>query len=407
MNHADTTAPEKIARPDDTEVSIVELMIVLAKRKKLVIGLPVVVAVLSLAISLVLPETFKASTKLLPPQQAQSGAAALLSQLGGVASAAAGVAGIKNPNDVYVGMLKSRTVADKLIAQYDLKKIYDTPSQEIARGRLEANTTIAASKDGLITIEVEDRNRKLVARLANSYVDQLFQMTKDLAVTEASQRRMFYERQLETAKDNLAKAEMSLKGALDTRGVISVDVESRAILETVGRLRAQVSAKEIELNSMRAFVTANNPSYQRVEEELASLRNELSRLENGRAGEQGRGTQSVKQGGFDNIKLLRDVKYYQMLYELLAKQYEVARLDEAKTPSIIQVLDPAIDPERKFKPRRAVIVVLSTLSAFFLAILWAFVAEAKRKTLASAQSAAQWKELKSHLRFNRTSQKNK
>jgi uncharacterized protein involved in exopolysaccharide biosynthesis len=88
-----------------------------------------------------------------------------------------------------------------------------------------------------------------------------------------------------------------------------------------------------------------------------------------------------------------------MLYELLAKQYEVARLDEAKTPSVVQVLDPAIEPERKSKPHRAFIVVLSTLGAFFVAILWAFLAEAKSKTLASAQGAEQWRELKSHLRF--------
>jgi uncharacterized protein involved in exopolysaccharide biosynthesis len=296
-------------------------------------------------------------------------------------------------------MLKSRTVADKLIAEYDLKKVYDTSSQETARDRLEANTMIASGKDGLITIEVEAKDRKLVAKLANSYVDHLFQLTKELAVTEASQRRIFYERQLEAAKNNLAKAEMSLKSALDTRGVISVDSESRAILETVGRLRAQVSAKEIQLNSMRAFVTDANPNYQRVEEELASLRNELSKLENGRSGQEDSDSQSAKTGGFENIKLLRDVKYYQMLYELLAKQYEVARLDEAKTPSVIQVLDPAVDPERKFKPHRAAIVMLSTLGAFVLAVLWAFFAEAKSKALASDQGAAQWRELKLHLRI--------
>jgi uncharacterized protein involved in exopolysaccharide biosynthesis len=399
MNHAKTTESEKAIEPDDNEISIVEIMIVLAKRKKLVLGLPMLAALLSVVVSLVLPETFRASTKLLPPQQPQSGAAALLSQLGGVAGAAAGAAGLKNPNDVYIGMLKSRTVADKLIAEYDLKKVYDTSSQETARDRLEANTMIASGKDGLITIEVEAKDRKLVAKLANSYVDHLFQLTKELAVTEASQRRIFYERQLEAAKNNLAKAEMSLKSALDTRGVISVDSESRAILETVGRLRAQVSAKEIQLNSMRAFVTDANPNYQRVEEELASLRNELSKLENGRSGQEDSDSQSAKTGGFENIKLLRDVKYYQMLYELLAKQYEVARLDEAKTPSVIQVLDPAVDPERKFKPHRAAIVMLSTLGAFVLAVLWAFFAEAKSKALASDQGAAQWRELKLHLRI--------
>jgi uncharacterized protein involved in exopolysaccharide biosynthesis len=227
----------------------------------------------------------------------------------------------------------------------------------------------------------------------------LVELSKTLALTEASQRRVFYEGQLEAAKNNLATAEMSLKGALDTRGVISVDSESRAIVETVGRLRAQVSAKEIQLNSMRAFVTESNPSYKQAEEELASLRNELSKLENGRASGSAAGAGAVKPGGFENIKLLRDVKYYQMLYELLAKQYEVARLDEAKNPSIVQVLDSAIEPERKSKPHRAIIVILSTLGAFFFAIMWAFVTEARNKALASEQGAVKWQELKSHLRF--------
>jgi tyrosine-protein kinase Etk/Wzc len=399
MNQTEMTAREVVGKADKGDINIVELMIVLAKHKKLVIGLPVVVALLSLLISLVLPNTYVASTKLLPPQQAQSSAAALLSQLGGVASVAAGAAGIKNPNDVYIGMLKSRTLADRLIAEYDLKKVYDTDLQEIARNKLAMSSVIVSGKDGLITIEVEDRDRKLVAKLANSYVDQLIALSKTLAVTEASQRRVFYESQLETAKDNLAKAEMSLKGSLDTGGVISVDSESRAIVETVGRLRAQVSAKEIQLNSMRAFVTESNPNYKRTEEELASLRNELSKLENGRESREAAGAGNLKPGGFANIKLLRDVKYYQMLYELLAKQYEAARLDEAKNPSIVQVLDSAVEPERKSKPHRAIIVVLSTLVAFFFSVLWAFVSEARAKVLASAQGAAKWQELKSHLRF--------
>jgi len=399
MNQIETTIRDGVNKTDKGDIDIVEIMIVLAKRKKLVMGLPALVAVLSLLISLILPNTYKASAKLLPPQQAQSGAAALLSQLGGVASVAAGAAGIKNPNDIYIGMLKSRTVADRLVAQYNLKKVYDTDLQEIARNKLEVSTTIAAGKDGLIAIEFEDRDPKLVAKIVNSYIDHLVELSKTLALTEASQRRVFYEGQLEAAKNNLAKAEMSLKGALETRGVISVDSESRAIVETVGRLRAQVSAKEIQLNSMRAFVTESNPNYKQAEEELASLRNELSRLENGRAGGKAAETDSVKPGGFENIKLLRDVKYYQMLYELLAKQYEVARLDEAKTPSIVQVLDPAVDPERKSKPHRAIIVVLSTLCAVFFAIVWAFVSEARNKALASEQGAVKWQELKSYLRF--------
>ena len=395
MNNTKTPDVRSDSEFDQDEVSVFNLLIVLAKHKKLVIGLPVAAMVLSGALSFALPDQYKATSKLLPPQQAQSGAAAMLSQLGGAAGLAGGLAGLKSPNDLYIGMLKSRTIADGLIAKFNLKNVYDTSFQELARKKLEDQTTISSGKDGLITIEVENPDRKLVAKLTNAYVDQLFGLTKVLAVTEASQRRVFFERQLEMAKNNLAQAEISLKGALDTHGVISVDTESRAILETVGRLRAQVSAKEIELGSMRAFLTVNNPSYRRTEEELGSLRTELSKLENGRP-QQGDATDSNKPG-LNNIKLLRDVKYNQMLYELLAKQYEIARLDEAKEPSVIQVLDPAVEPERKSNPKRALIVLVATLFAGVAGVALAFLIEAKQRA-ASRAGGAQWDELKSHLR---------
>ena len=400
MNESKNTIPDSQTIINANEVSLLELVIIVAKRKKLISIVTLAAAIVSAAISLSMPNIYKSNVKLLPPQQAQSGAAALLSQLGGVAGMAAGAAGLKNPNDLYVAMLKSRTIADQLIAQFDLKRVYDLEEQEKVRKKLENNTVITSGKDGLITIEVEDKNQLLVARLANAYVTELLRLTRVLAVTEASQRRMFFERQLELSKDKLAAAEVTLKGGLDSHGVISVDSESRAIVETVARLRAQASAKEIELNSMRAFVTTNNPRFKLVEEELASLRLELSKLENGRSDDaEGLAKSGEKQNGFANIKLLRDLKYHQMLYELLAKQFEAARLDEAKDSSVIQVLDPAIDPEKKFKPLRALIVVISSVFAFLAAIVYVLIAEFRRRVLLSSKGAEQWCELMAQFRF--------
>ncbi|WP_036244526.1 GNVR domain-containing protein [Massilia sp. BSC265] len=397
MNQLQMTAHEQSSKVDGN-IGLFEMLIFLAEYKKRLLVVPFTAAVISAGGSMALPNVYEATTKLLPPQQSQSSTTALLSQLGGAAGFAAGM-GIKNSNDLYVGMLKSRTVADRLIAKFNLKKVYDTDSLDAARIRLEKNTTISAGKDGLISIQVEDKNKQLVAPLANAYVNELTQLNKVLAVTEASQRRMFYEQQLEKAKDNLASVEGELKGALDRRGVISVDTESRAMLETVARLRAQASVKEIQLNSMAAFVTRDNPQYKQVSEELASLRGELAKLENGRGAEGGdnQSPSAGGQSGFQNAKLLRDVKYYQMLYELLAKQYEVARLDEAKDPSIIQVLDPAAEPERKAKPRRVLIVALATIAGLLLAVLSAFMSRARRNFLKSEEGRAQWHEFKSLL----------
>jgi uncharacterized protein involved in exopolysaccharide biosynthesis len=380
--------------PSKADIGLVELAIAVAKHKKRIVGITVACGVLAFCGSFALPNYYMANTKLLPPQQGQSGAAALLSQLGGGASLAAGMVGLKNPNELYIGMLKSRTVADHLIEQFGLKKVYDTDSQENARRILSANTVITSGKDGIISIEVEGKDQKLVAKLANGYTAELRKVASTLAITEAAQRRMFFERELETAKNNLARAEVTLKATLDTHGVVSVDSQSRVLVETIGRLRALISANEIQIESMRAFVTENNPNFRRLTEELKSQRAELSRLENGAGADS---LVEKKQGGLENIKLLRDVKYYQMLYELLSKQYEVARLDEAQEPSIIQVLDPAAEPERKFKPKRAVIAVLASLLTALANIAWIFFAEVRQRFLRSPGGETQWAELKENL----------
>lgn len=385
-----------------SELNAIEMLIVLAKYKKLILGFPVAVAAIAAAISFALPNEYKATARLLPPQQSQSSAIALLSQLGGMASAAAGAAGLKNPNDMYVGMLKSRTIADKLIARFDLKRVYEIESMDKVRLRLDKESDFNSGKDGLITIEVEDRDPKRVAQMANAYVEELLKLTNELAVTEASQRRLFFQRELEKAKNNLAQAEMKLKGALDTKGVVSVDLQSRAIIETVGKLRAMISAKEIELNSMRAFVTENNQDFRRTMEELTSLRAELSRLENGKSESPTRSDAAKSNSGLENIQVLRDVKYYQMLYELLAKQYEAARLDEAKDAAVIQVLDNAVVPEERDKPKRTIIVLLAGVFGGVLAVAWAFIAETRKRASQTSAGAAQLAELKSYLSFKKT-----
>jgi uncharacterized protein involved in exopolysaccharide biosynthesis len=324
----------------------------------------------------------------------------LLSQLGGLAGVA-GAAGIKNPADVYVSMLKSRTLADRMIDRFSLQKHYQISSREKARGRLEASTAIVAGKEGLITLQVEDEDQNLVASMANAYVEELFRLTKTLAVTEAAQRRLFFERELENAKNNLVKSEIALKSAMAEHGVVSVDTEGRTQLESIARLRAQVTAQEINLSSMKAFVTKDNPEYRRAEEALSSTRAELARLENGRVdpGAVSGEDRTANTTGIKNIQLLRDVKYNEMLYGLLAKQYEAARLDEAKDPGVIQVLDQAVRPERKSKPKRAFIVILSTFIATVAAIILVLLQEAKNRWLLSPDAPRKWQELKTSIRL--------
>jgi tyrosine-protein kinase Etk/Wzc len=397
----DRVTPKFDRIDDEHDVNLVEVLITLARRKKAIVGTTLAVAFLSAAISLVLPNIYQASVKLLPPQQSQSTSSMLLSQLGGLAGVAAGAAGLKNPAEIYVAMLKSRTVSDRMIDRFSLQKHYGIPSREETRRLLETNSSIVTGKDGLITVQVEDKERNLVAPMANGYVEELLRLSKTLAVTQAAQRRLFFEQELERSKVNLVNSEVALKKAIGEHGVISVDTEGRAQLETIARLRAEITAKDVELDSMKAFVTPNHPEYRHVQESLESLRSELSKLENGRR-EQGAEVNSIdtaSSNGIKNVQLLRDVKYFESLYELLAKQYEAARLDEAKDPSVIQVLDPAILPESRARPKRALIVLISTLLAAVASIVTVLLIEAQRSWLLSPGAPERWSELKSSLRF--------
>ncbi|MFZ6755156.1 GumC family protein [Undibacterium sp. Dicai25W] len=397
---------------DEDGISLMDIFLTLAKHKKKIFVYPLAFGIAGLAISLVLPNVYKANTKILPPQQSQSTASAMLSQLGGLAGGAGAALGIKSPNDLYIALLKSRALTDKLIQRFDLQKRYEQKFMESTRKQLDGSSTIAAGKDGLISIDFEDKDPKVAAAIANAYVEELTVLTSKFALTEASQRRVFFEKQLELAKDKMIAAETALSSGIDSKGMMSVDAQSKAVLETVARLRANISAKQIQLKAMQAFVTPSNNEYKRANQELLGMQDELAKLEKGSASNAASKSESAMQAsetvanagkpaeaGASNIQLLRDVKYYQMLYEMLAKQYEVARLDEAKDIPIIQVLDKAIEPEHKFKPQRALITIAAAFFGLVLALVAAFVSEALNQPK-SAEDAEKWRQLKSYLKFS-------
>jgi uncharacterized protein involved in exopolysaccharide biosynthesis len=281
-----------------------------------------------------------------------------------------------------------------MIQRFDLNKLHDEEYQSLTRKRLEKETVITAGKDGIITIQVDDKDPKRAAELANGYVDELFKLTKVLAVTEASQRRLFFERQLELAKDNLARSEASTRLALQKGGLVLVEGQGRVMAETSARLRAEITVKEIQIGAMRMFASDQNPELQRTQQQLEVLRRELSRIE-GTSGTRTAVQDDVNVKGIDNLRLLREMKYNEVTYELLAKQYELAKIDEAKDSAIIQVMDRAIEPDRKSKPVRSRIVLLSTLVIGLLAVLSAFVMEATTKN--NSRNADRWQMLRRHI----------
>lgn len=371
---------------NDDEINLLDLAIVLAKHKKILLGVPLAVAFLVAGISLIMPNIYTGTARILPPQPSQSTAAAMLGQLSALAGGAGASLGIKNPNDLYIGMLRSRTVADNLISRFGLLDYYEVELLSIARKRLKGVTNISDGKDGIIVIEVDDEDPKRAADMANGYVEELYALSQTLAVTEASQRRLFFEKQLKQAKEQLANAETALRQTQESTGVLEVSEQGKAMIEAVGAIRAQIAAKEVELGAMRTFATVQNPNYQRAQQELAGLREQLAIMEKG--GESGLvPTGKLPEAGLENLRRLRDVKYFETLFELLAQQYELARIDEAKDASIIQVLDKAVIPDRKTKPKRAIIVILSAIVTGILTVLSIFIIEASEKARRNPEHA--------------------
>lgn len=355
---------------------VLDVLIMVAKHKRLVIGLPIVAACIGLITTLFMTPVYTASTKILPPQQ-QSTAAAMIGQLGVLTGGASGLLSIKNPADLYAGMLKSRTIADGLINEYRLLDRYHLQLLSDARDVLEKNSKISIGKDGIITIEVDDIDPEMAAKIANGYVNQLLKLTSVLAITEAGQRRIFFEKQLASTKNSLLTAEIAARRALNRGGVATVDAQGRALVETSGALRAQIASKEVQLGSMKSFATDRNPEYLKAFRELRALQEQLAKIEGNAAGSNSN-SKRTSEAGLENLALLRDVKYYEVLFDLLTRQYELAKIDEAREGAVIQVVDVAATPDKKSRPKRLLIAILTALFAVCFAVLAVLIIETRR-----------------------------
>jgi tyrosine-protein kinase Etk/Wzc len=377
------------ARDHDPSVSreepntLLDLLLVASSHKKLVSWIIGGGMLATIFVLLIMPPTFTAEAKLMPPQQNQSIANVMLGQLGPLAALAGKDLLQKNPAELYVTMLKSETIANHLIQKYQLMSVYKAKKMVDAREELEDRTDIALNvKDGVITLKVDDKDPNRAAQIANSYIDELRDLTQKLAVSEASQRRLFYENQLQAAKQNLANAEVDLRRTQETTGLIQIESQARAMIQSIASLRAEIAAREIQLQSMRSFATADNPDVKRLETEIAAARGQLAKLERD---DQHSGTDvmvptgQVPRAGLEYLRKYREVKYYETIYELLAKQFEAAKLDESKNAAIVQVLDPANVPERRSKPKRALLSLVALIVLTILAILVVALWEAVEK----------------------------
>lgn len=368
---------QTIETVEDDEISLLDLLQVVADNLRLLVLGPLAAGLLALGLSFTITPTFTATTKFMPPQQQQSGAAAMLAGLGALGGLAGAAGGLKNPADQYVAFLKSRSVQDALIDRFKLMDRYESQFKSDARTTLDGFRRIASGKDGLITIDLDDKDPAFAAQLANAHVEELGRLLKRLAITEAQQRRVFFEKQLTSAKDNLVKAEQALKSS----GVNSSALKASpvAAVEGLAKLKAGITAQEIKLASMRGYLTESAPDFKQAQTELAAMRGQMARAE--------KEEPASISGDSDYIAKFRDFKYHETLFELFAKQYEMARLDESREGAIIQVLDNAQPPERKSKPKKALIAMMTTLAVGFALLLFIFIRQALRGAAQTPESA--------------------
>ena len=261
--------------PEEDEINLLDILQVFAENARLLIFGPLIAGLGALGLAFLITPTFTATTRIMTPQQQQSGAAMALAQLGALAGAAGAVAGIKNPADMYVALIESRTIADRMLDRFKLMQVYDTEYREDARKNLAENAKITAGKDGLITIEVDDHDPKRAAAMANAYVEELSALNGRLALTEAQQRRLFFEKEMAKTKKNLVRAEVALGGVGVSETLLKFNPD--ALGEGLATLKAQVVAKEVQLSSMRGYLTENSPDFRQAQQELAALRAQLAK----------------------------------------------------------------------------------------------------------------------------------
>jgi uncharacterized protein involved in exopolysaccharide biosynthesis len=350
---------------DDDEISLLDLLQVVVDNLRLLVLGPLVCGLAALGISFAIPPTFTAKTQFLPPQQQQSSAASMLASLGALGGLASAATGLKSPADQYIAFMKSVTVQDALIERFKLVEKYEAKLKTDARMALSGSVRIASGKDGLISVEVDDKDPKFAADLANAHVEELRNLLGRLAVTEAQQRRMFFEKQLQITKENFIKADLALKSSGINSSVLKSSPASA--VEAVARLKAGISVQEVRLGTMRNYLTESSPDFKQALSELASLKYQLAKAEK---------EEPASLGTSDYVARYREFKYQETMFELFAKQFELAKVDESREGAVIQVLDVAEPPERKAKPKKAIIAIIATLASGFALLLFVFIRSA-------------------------------
>jgi len=351
-----------------------DVILSLLRYKRWLVICPLIAAVIAFAfVSTQLPR-YSAMARLLPPKT-KPNTATMLSQTGSLAGAGVGgvLEGQKPVVDMYLAILQSRAAAEFMDSNFDLRKRWGVSSIESVYGRLSSMSKIAPSPNGIINIEIEDSDPVWAARLANGYADALQYITQGLAVNEASKRRVFYEQQMNVSLQQLTVAEMSLRKIQQETGVLNLDPQIQMAIQESNRLRTAIASKETELASMEAFATERNADYLRLQHEIDALKNQLEQWRRPVKASDDVALQ-VSEGllpeiSMEYVKHVREVKNLELVYELFLKELQLARIDQVKDATTVELLDKAIPPSTPSYPKKKRTIAIASLIGFLIAMV--------------------------------------
>jgi len=394
---------DHIQENTEPDINLLDLLIALGQEKWTLMVVTAFAALAGIVVSLVTPATYVSRTSIMPSQQSGGGGGGLasLGSLTGIAGLGAlsnMAAGIKSSDEMFIALMRSQSVQSALIEQFKLKDRYGARNTEEARLALNLNVSVVADKkSGLLFIDAQDKDPHFAAQLANAQVKELNVILSRLAVTEAQQRRAYYEQQIINTQTKIPQLELEYKEAQKSSGL-----EVASLLSEVGTLPGQIAAKELQLQVLSRFATAQNPELKRLAAEISALRSQMSRYELSKTGPKtsdpgklGQSTESSKNNFVQKAtQAYNTLKIQEALLDGYVKQLELAKVDEAKEGPAVQVVDEARPPEMRAKPERKKLVIAYTVTGFIIAFVLAALRALLRHIRSTPDGLQRWSQLK-------------
>lgn len=388
---------------NEGDINLIDLLIVLAKHKGMIAGVTVGAAILMMVVCMMIPPVYRAETKIfIPHTNTTSFSAQMIDHVTPIATFMGGSnqVGIDNTkNNLYVEMLKSRPIQDRIIDRFDLKKGNESKTREELQEYLLEKTLVKAdAKSGIIILGIEDRSPQKAADMANAFIDEFRKQGKEYALAEASERRLLFEEQLHEARDAVSKAEAAMRAFQEKTRVVKPDVQGGAVMEAISQLRAQIALKEVEIKGMCSSAASENSDIQRAEDDLRGMRENLRILETKSPGySKMASTGHLSSADIEYEKLLQDLKDAGALYNLLQEQSQSATLDHARDAMLVQVIEKASPPLKKKEPRTMIMVVLAVITGFIVSIIVAFIIDFKERASLDPRNRERIETLKKNL----------